>query len=75
VKEDLRRLLMQSKSKRNLGRELMQMRAQAKVSLEIPRYNRRWQEEMKQLQQQLQEAQPSPALPAVPTPTPGGATP
>jgi foldase protein PrsA len=75
VKEDLRRLLMQAKSKRNLGRELMQMRAQAKVSFEIPRFNRRWQEEMKQLQQQLQEAQPSPALPTVPTPTPGGATP
>jgi foldase protein PrsA len=75
VKEDLRRLLMQAKSKRNLGRELMQMRAQAKVSFEIPRYNRRWQEEMKQLQQQLQEAQPSPALPTVPTPSPGGATP
>lgn len=75
VKEDLRRTLMQAKSKRNLGRELMQMRAQAKVSFEIPRYNRRWQEEMKQLQQQLQEAQPSPALPTVPTPSPGGATP
>lgn len=75
VKEDLRRLLMQAKSKRNLGRELMQMRSQAKVSFEIPRFNRRWQEEMKQLQQQLQEAQPSPALPTVPTPSPGGATP
>jgi foldase protein PrsA len=71
VKEDLRRLLMQAKSRRQLGRELMQMRAQAKVSFEIPRFNRRWQEEIKQLQQ-MQEPQP-PALSTPPPPS--GATP
>lgn len=75
VKEDLRRWLMQAKSKRNLGRELMQMRAQAKVSFEIPRFNRRWQEDMKQLQQQLQETQASPSIPTVPAPSTGSATP
>ncbi|GIV15248.1 MAG: hypothetical protein KatS3mg022_0683 [Armatimonadota bacterium] len=75
VKEDLRRLLMQAKSKRNLVRELMQMRAQAKVSFEIPRFNRRWQEEMKQLQQQLQETQSPPSVPTVPAPSTGGSTP
>lgn len=75
VKEDLRRLLMQAKSKRNLGRELMQMRAQAKVSFEIPRFNRRWQEDMKQLQQQIQEAQAPASVPAVPAPSGGGSTP
>lgn len=72
VKEDLRRLLMQSKSKRQLGRELMQMRAQAKVSFEIPRFNRRWQEEIKQLQAQLE--QPNAAV-APTVPTPPGTTP
>lgn len=73
VKEDLRRLLMQAKSKRPLARELMQMRAQAKVSFEIPRFNRRWQEDMKQLQQQIQQAPPAVATPT--TPSVGGATP
>lgn len=73
VKEDLRRLLMQAKSKRQLGRELMQMRGQAKVSFEIPRYNRRWQEEIKRLQQQMQE--PVPTTPTTSTPSTGGATP
>jgi hypothetical protein len=62
---------MQAKSRRQLGRELMQMRAQAKVSFEIPRFNRRWQEEIKQLQQ-MQEPQP-PALSTPPPPS--GATP
>ncbi|MCS6831171.1 MAG: peptidyl-prolyl cis-trans isomerase, partial [bacterium] len=75
VKEDLRRLLMQAKSKRNLGRELMQMRAQAKVSFEIPRFNRRWQEEIKQLQQQMQGTQASPGAPGAPIPSAGGTTP
>jgi len=71
VKEDLRRILMQAKSKRQLGRELMQMRAQAKVSFEIPRFNRRWQEEIKQFQE-MHETH-SPAVPTVPSA--GGMTP
>ncbi len=71
VKEDLRRLLMQAKSKRNLGRELMQMRAQAKVSFEIPRFERKWQEEMKRLKEQMEASAPS--APAIRSPT--GATP
>lgn len=74
VKEDLRRLLMQAKSKRNLGRELMQMRAQAKVSFEIPRFNRRWQQDIKQLQEQMGQAQ-TPAPSAVPAPTATGTSP
>lgn len=73
VKEDLRRVMMQAKSKRQLGRELLQMRSQAKVSFEIPRFNRRWQDEIKRLQEQLQQA-PA-AAPAAPLPTsPGGGT-
>lgn len=72
VKEDLRRFLMQAKSKRDLGRELVQMRSQAKVTFEIPRYNRRWEQDVKQWQQLLQQggASASPAAPAV-----GGGTP
>lgn len=73
VKEDLRRVLMQAKSTRRLDQELMRMRAQANVSFEIPRFNRRWQEDVKQWQQQLQTAPPAVATP--PTPSVGGATP
>lgn len=73
VKEDLRREMMLRKSKRNLALELMQMRAQAKVTIDIPRYDQRWQEQMKQLQQVLQSHSPATGAPSAPLQ--GGATP
>ncbi|MCS6948907.1 MAG: peptidyl-prolyl cis-trans isomerase [Armatimonadota bacterium] len=74
VREDLRRLLMQMKSKRDLGRELVQMRTQAKVTFEIPRYNRRWEQDVQQWKQIAQTGTPAPT-PAMPTPSTGGGSP
>lgn len=74
VREDLRRFLMQAKSKRDLGRELVQMRSQAKVTFEMPRYNRRWEQDVKQWQQLLQQGGAS-ATPATPTSSVGSGMP
>lgn len=47
IKDDLTRMLMLSKSKRNLDKDLAIMRLAAKIKINMPRFDKAWQEAAK----------------------------